>query len=105
LKLKKGDRTLVGPYGLFTPHYNPTLCFPNGHNYFLKKWGFWTTDHTWLAADDTALVTFRRAFAIWSRIWGEVEVHPSAAALPELDLLITLALYLAVTPVDSGGGG
>ena len=115
IETDNGDRTLVRPYGQrrsfnshLTPYHNPTLSLPNGHDYFLKKWGFWTTDHRWLAADDTALVTFRvrhQGFLMWSSIWGEVEVHPPAAALSELDLLITLGLYLALTPPVGGGGG
>lgn len=74
----------------------------------MKTWGFWRTDYRWLAADDTALVTFRvrhQGFWMWGSIWGEVEVHPPAAALSELDFLITLGLYLALTPPVGGGGG
>ena len=111
IETDKGDRLLVRPYGAqrlffgFNPPYaDPTLSLPNGHSYFLKVWGFLflTVHHMWLAADTTPLVTFSKHQGLM-KIGGEVEVHPPAAALPELDLLITLGLYLALTPVVTGG--
>ncbi|MBO0764518.1 MAG: hypothetical protein J2P50_08015 [Hyphomicrobiaceae bacterium] len=128
IETDKGDRMLVRGYGgwtgRFTRFHNPTLSLPNGHDYFLKRWGSlhdyflkrwgWslTAYYRWLAADGTALVTFSvrpwpqgYMMKIGMKISGQVEVRPPAAALPELDLLITLGLYLARTPAFHMSGG
>jgi hypothetical protein len=111
IETDKGGCTLVRPYprrgfGPFRPPFRgPTLSLPNGHDYFLflKTWWWFLEDYyRWRAADDTALVTFSvRGFIKRS---GEVGVHSPAAALPELDLLITLGLYLVLTPPERETG-
>ena len=112
IETDKGDRLLVRPYGngpVLMPPFpmlcSATLSLPNGDDYFLKSWGFFTAHFRWLAADNTSLVTasVRHRFMTPPR-GGDVEVHAPAAALPELDLLITLGWYFALAPPVFGGG-
>jgi hypothetical protein len=109
IETDKGHRTLVSPYDGERPKWRfragPALRLPNGHDYFLKSMGFWHLDLMWMAADDTPIVSFRLKHSFTTSSEFEVEVHPPAAALPELDLLITLGLYLTLTPSPSLGGG
>src|SRR5262245_61815421 len=109
VETERGERWVVRPYGPprfsispYARYHNPTLSLPNGHDYFLASGGFWTAYYRWFAADDTALVTFSVRPHGFMPIRYEVEmaVHPPAAALPELDLLITLGLYLAFVPAE-----
>jgi hypothetical protein len=94
----RGGRTLarVSHAGPFMPR-GSTLYLPNG-----KYREFF--DRTWLAADNAPLVTFKMTHG-FKGISSEVEVHPPGAALPELDLLITLGWYLAIPRGGGGGGG
>ena len=96
-------RTLVPPFGPLLS--GATLSLPNGHDYFFKSWGFFTTHYRWRAADNTPLVTASARQRFMSPPTGsDVEVHPPSAALPELDLLITLGWYLTLAPPKFGGG-
>ena len=113
IEMDKGERTLVRLYGAsptLMPPFRPiprgaTLSLTNGHDYFFKSWGFFTTYCRWLAADNTPLVTasVRERF-MTPPTGGDVEVHPPAAVLPELDLLIALGWYFALGPLSFGGG-
>jgi hypothetical protein len=105
-----GDRMLVTVPAIMFPFTVPygvdaTLSFPNGHDYYFKRWGFLATYCKWVTADNTPLVTttVRHLDFMTLRMRVGVEVHPPAAALPELDLLITLGLYLTLTPPTSKG--
>jgi hypothetical protein len=109
----EGVRALIEPYGnspTLVPPFGPllsgaTLSLPNGHDYFFKSWGWFTTYYRWRAADNTPLVTASVRERFMSPPTGsDVEVHPPSAALPELDLLITLGWYLRLAPPTFGGG-
>jgi hypothetical protein len=74
---------------------NAALLFPDGHSFLWKRQGFWGVKRVWATLDGVPLLSFkvRSGFV---KTGGEVEIHPIAADLPELALLMTLGWYLVV---------
>jgi hypothetical protein len=85
--------SLMPPFRLIP--WGAMLSLPNGHVYFFKPWGVFTISYRWLGGAPLITASLRQPFMTPST-GGDVEVHPPAAALPELDLLIALGLYFAL---------
>jgi hypothetical protein len=104
----EGDRKLAALGSAFWGFGSrPWLSLPSGDNYL---WQFrersWTVEAHWgLTADGSPLVSFKAERRFLKGVQGKVEVQTPAAALPELDLLITLGWYLVVRALQHTGGG
>ncbi len=71
-----------------------TLELVGGRLFYWSATNLWRSRWVWREANGTELVSLRSRQRI--RLSGQVEWSQAAAALPELDLLVTLGWYLLV---------
>lgn len=78
-----------------------TLEIPGGRT-FPASTNFWDTKYNFNTQSGEPLVEFKTGGMI--HLSAEVEIHPPAASLPELPLMLTLGWYLAVQMKNDSTG-
>lgn len=78
-----------------------TLAFTNGLTYLWKSANFWATQYAWMGEDDEPLILYKpgvedSALADFFKVQSRVEIHPQAAQIPYLSLLVMLGWYLMI---------
>ena len=72
-----------------------TLELPSERRFHWGAANAWQSQWAWQDTEGAPLVLFKGRQGL-AKVEGQVEITPAAAALPELDLLVTLGWYLVV---------